>query len=125
MFDFLEAGLDFPTGAVVLDDLFEGEVEVRRKQRDPLRFAINPDHTNGALKRFKHDNFVIGQYLALFAIEVNRVGSGASFNLFCQRRGATQFAAILFCPPRWCLRRLGGESKREALTRNLERMWQC
>ena len=30
-----------------------------------------------------------------------------------------------FARPRWCLRRLGGESKREALTRNLERMWQC
>ena len=96
MLDFFEAGLDFPTGAVVLDDLYDGEVKVRRKERDPLRFAINPDDPDGTLKRFKHDNFVVGEYIALFAIEVDRVESGASFNSLGQCHCATQFAAILF-----------------------------
>ena len=42
LFDFLETGFDFPPRTIVLDDLFNGQVQVSRKESNPLGFTKDP-----------------------------------------------------------------------------------
>ncbi len=56
LFDFLKAGFDFPSGSIILDDLFDGQVEVSGKDGDILCFTKNPNDTDGAFEGFEHNN---------------------------------------------------------------------
>nr|WP_264317571.1 hypothetical protein [Acidithiobacillus concretivorus] len=42
LFDFFEAGFDFPAGAIVFDDLGDGEGQIRREERPPTGFCERP-----------------------------------------------------------------------------------
>jgi len=42
LFDLFEAGFDFPSCAIVLDDLLSSQMEVGRKECNPLCFTKNP-----------------------------------------------------------------------------------
>jgi len=44
LFDFLETGFDFPPRTIVPDDLFNGQVQVSRKEGNPLCFTKDPDY---------------------------------------------------------------------------------
>jgi len=55
LFDFLETRLDFPSGAIVLDDLLNRQLQIRREKRNPLCFSKNPDNPDRALECFEHD----------------------------------------------------------------------
>ncbi len=71
LFDLLEAGFDFPTGAVVLDDLLYRERKVRGKQRHKLCSAKDPNHMHSALQCLQRYHAIIGEHFPLLAIEMN------------------------------------------------------
>ena len=43
LFNLLEAGFDSPSCTIVLDDLFGSQIEISRKERNPLGFTKDPD----------------------------------------------------------------------------------
>jgi len=48
LFDFAETGLDFPSGGVIFDDLFDAQIEVGGHECHPLGLAIDPHHAHRA-----------------------------------------------------------------------------
>ena len=56
LFDLFETRFDFPPGAMVLNDLFSGQIKVSRKQSNPLCVTINPDNPDRAFQGFEHDH---------------------------------------------------------------------
>ena len=73
LFDFFEAGFDFPSCTIVLDDLFGSQIEVGRKECNPLCFTKDPDYPDRTFERFEHDHFCRGQDLAVMSIEKHTV----------------------------------------------------
>ncbi len=73
LFDFFEAGFDFPAGPIVFDDLGDRESQICREERHPLGFAKDPDHPYRAAQGFEQEDLIIGAYLPRFAIKLGRV----------------------------------------------------
>ena len=73
LFDFFEAGLDFPAGPIVFDDLGNGKSQICREESYPLGFAKDPDHPHRAAQGFEQADLIIGAYLPRFAIKLDRV----------------------------------------------------
>ena len=74
LLDFLETGFDFPPGAIVLDDLFNRQMQVSRKEGNPLCFTKDPDHADRAFERLEHDHRCRGHHLAVMSIEKHAMG---------------------------------------------------
>jgi len=73
LFDFFEAGFDFPAGTIVFDDLGDGEGQVGGEESHPLGFAKDPDHPHRAAQGFEYEDLIIGAYFPRFAIKLDRV----------------------------------------------------
>ena len=73
LFDFFEAGFDFPSCALVLDDLFGSQIEIGRKECNPLGLTKDPDYPDRTFECFKHDHFCRGHDLAVMSIEKHTV----------------------------------------------------
>ena len=69
LFDLFEAGFDFPSCAIVFDDLFGSQIEIGRDECDPLCFTKDPDDPDRSFERFEHDYFCSGQDLAVVTVE--------------------------------------------------------
>ena len=69
LFDLLETGFDFPPCTIVLDYLFNGQIQVGGKESNPLCFTKDPDHPDRAFKRLEHDQFCGNQHIAVMSIE--------------------------------------------------------
>ena len=50
LLQLLEAGLDLPAGAIILDDLCDRYIQVRGKHRDSAGFTEHPNDPHGALQ---------------------------------------------------------------------------
>ncbi|MBN6743470.1 hypothetical protein JKG47_24050, partial [Acidithiobacillus sp. MC6.1] len=48
------------------------EGQVRGEEGHPLRFAEDPDHAHRAAQVFEHEDLIVGERLALFAVEHDR-----------------------------------------------------
>ena len=69
LFDLLETGFCFPPRTIVLDYLFNGQVQVSRKESNPLGFTKDPDYPDRAFERLEHDHICSSRYLAVMPIE--------------------------------------------------------
>ena len=69
LFNLLEAGFDFPSCTIVLDDLFGSQIEIGRKECNPLGFTKDPDYPDRTFEGFEHDHFCRGQDVAVMSIE--------------------------------------------------------
>ena len=73
LLDFLETGFDFPPSTIVLDDLFNRQIQVSRKEGNPLCFTKDPDHADRAFEGLEHNNLRRGHDLAVMSIEKHTV----------------------------------------------------
>lgn len=73
LFDLFKTGFDFPSCAIVLDDLFGSQIEIGREEGNPLCFTKNPDYPRRTFDRFEHDEFCRGKDLAVMSIEKHTV----------------------------------------------------
>jgi len=69
LFDFLETGFDFPPCTVVFDDLFNGQLQVGKKESSPLCLTKDPDYPDRAFDRLDHDHICSSRHLAEMPIE--------------------------------------------------------
>ena len=69
LFDLLETGFDFPPRTIVLDDLFNGQIQVSGKEGNPLCFTKDPDDPDRAFECFEHDHLCRGQDVAVMSLE--------------------------------------------------------
>ena len=58
LFDLLETGFDFPPCAIVLDDVFSGQIEIGREEGNPLCFTKDPDHPDRLVEVLSMTTFV-------------------------------------------------------------------
>ncbi len=70
--NFFIAGFDFPADAVEFDNLLGGPRPVGGEESDPSAFPENPYDTDLATQVFQHYALIIGEHVALLAIEKNR-----------------------------------------------------
>jgi hypothetical protein len=73
LFEFLETGLDFPSGTIILHDLLDREGQIRAEQGDPSGFAKDPDHTHRTLESLESDHPVKGHDLTDSTVEIDIV----------------------------------------------------
>jgi len=69
LFDLFETGFNFPPCAIVLDDLFSGQIEVGREEGNPLCFTKDPDYPDRTFEGLEHAHFCRGEHRAVMAIE--------------------------------------------------------
>ena len=74
LLDFLETGFDFPPSTIVLDDLFNRQIQASRKEGNPLCFTKDPDHADRAFERLEHEHRCRGLHLAVMSIEKHAIG---------------------------------------------------
>jgi len=65
LFDLLETEFDFPPRTIVLDDLFNGQIQVSRKEGNSLCFTKDPDYPDRAFKGFEHDHPCSSHHVAV------------------------------------------------------------
>ena len=68
LFDLLETEFDFPPRTIVLDDLFNGQIQVSRKEGNSLCFTKDPDYPDRAFKGFEHDHICSSHHVAVMPI---------------------------------------------------------
>ncbi len=73
LFDLLEAGFDFPSGAIIFDDLFNGQFQVGGKEGNPFCFTKYEYDTDRTFKRSEHYHMCGGYDFAVTTIEKNTV----------------------------------------------------
>ncbi len=69
LFNFFIAGFDFPAGAVEFDNLLGGQRPVGGEESDPSTFPEDLYDTDLATQVFQHYALIIGEHVALLAIE--------------------------------------------------------
>ena len=62
LFDLLETGFYFPPRTIVLDDLFNGQIQVSRKEGNSLCFTKDPDYPDRAFGDLEKNNLPIKEY---------------------------------------------------------------
>ena len=95
LFDFFIAGFDFPACAVEFDNLLGGKRQVGGEESNPSVFPEDPYDTDLTTQVFQHDDLIIGEHLALLALEKNRDSTCLFTQQDCQFRRTTQSYAIL------------------------------
>ena len=95
LLDLFESGFDFPPRAVKFDDLLDRKRQIGGEESDPPAFTKDPHDADLAAKVFQHDDLIIGEHLALLALEKNRDSTCLFTQQDCQFRSTTQSYAIL------------------------------
>ena len=69
LFDLFVSGFDFPSCTILLDDLFSSQIQVGRKDGNPLCFTKNPDYPDRGFEGLEHNNLRGGQDITIMPIE--------------------------------------------------------
>src|SRR5450759_4136125 len=95
LFELFKAGFNFPTRAIILDDLCHGKLQVSGEHCYPLCLTEHPNDPNRTFECFQHDYSVISANIPVLTVKVDGIGLGLLPNLGGHNGHRPQTCAVL------------------------------